>query len=335
MGRTVFVSMMKCNWHTSLLTFPQRVHELEKLCKKSVPKVTGDKNPLHVVMAPEYTFRTNPAAVVRKATKTWHNGLDSSNNPKAGPDVFSAYKKSKETSTILSLMDREFLINSIKAATTGRDVLVIPGTIFWAQTDPMYKISSVLKKKTVTAPGIVRNTCDVIYSGRLIHTYSKLTDVHELDLFEAGAYTFMPGVNLGTFEISGLNVGVEICGDHGKMRSTMAARENPGSDEFEIQRKGISMTTSTGTDFGVDLHLLVSDGSFLASSNMAIRKGGFAAHTDATGFEDVRGRNAQGQYKKLTKTGDFFMFEYGVSDSFNQAKQALENNLKFKPAKKI
>jgi hypothetical protein len=320
MPRTVFVSVFPCNWHTSLLTFKQRVHRLQDLCKKPVPTVAGDNNPLHVVIAPEYTFRENPAAVVRDKSLTYHN------KEKSNPGVFEHYKNSKLATTILSAFDRQFLISALSIATQRRNVLVVPGTIFWAQSEPQYKISTFKKIRSVRAPGVARNTCDVIYRGNLIHSYNKHLDAHELDNFEMNTYTFMPGINAGTFEASGLKIGVEVCKDAGSrtLQTALFDRENPHATTNQLQRPAENMNFG---DVGLDLQLLVSDGAKFLPSMMAIRKGGFAAHCDASGGEVAFTRNPEGAIKPVAKTGEFFVFPYGVSDSFANAREALKQKL--------
>ena len=49
MDRTVYVSMMDCNWTNSTWSFNQRMLRLQQMCSRPLPAGPNDPNPLHIV----------------------------------------------------------------------------------------------------------------------------------------------------------------------------------------------------------------------------------------------------------------------------------------------
>jgi hypothetical protein len=333
MNRTVFVSMFNCDWTSEIRSIQNRMVALQALCTKELPAVPEDPNPLHIVLAPEYTFRKNPAQVVHKASKTYHGG-----NGRTIPAVFKHFKESSERNTMLSKAERELLQVQFCAATEGRNVLLVAGTIFWEETAPTFRTSSVMRKKVLVTKGVARNSCDVIYKGNVIQTYHKQINSHEFDTFEEQAYLFQHGVNGGTFEVAGLSAGVEICADHmgqQNLRAVMIERGNPHLDadqQYLHDRLTKRLEDgSSGDEFGLDLQLLVSDGMTFENRRSAIRKGGFAAHCDSRLPKSVSARNERGQFAAVDAIeNNFWRFDYTPSVSFRNAKDALLRNLKFR-----
>jgi hypothetical protein len=63
-----------------------------------------------------------------------------------------------------------------------------------------------------------------------IRAYHKQINSHEFDTFEQNGYEVRPGAHSGTFDVSELSVGVEICADltsAGSLRSTLIERGKP------------------------------------------------------------------------------------------------------------
>jgi len=277
--RALYVSMIQDYWGNSILDFTQKVLMLQRLCSTAVAPTAEDANPLHIVVAPEYFFRKSPAAAVRKLKDSYH-ATDSLGVPRISPATFAHFAGSKDKSTMFSRAERELLEFHMIQATKGRNVLVIPGTIFWTQTTP-----TIGRFGKVTGRGIVRNTMLAIYRGNVIKSYHKMVESHELDSFETKAFDFHGGHNDGTFEAGGLSIGAEVCADHtgsNNLKSTVISRANPHMtrDAVFLHNKLSAQNRdgSKANDIGLDVHIVVSDGMAFTSS--AARKGGCAIHCD-------------------------------------------------------
>jgi hypothetical protein len=292
-----------------------------------------DPNPLHIVVAPEYFFRLSPAAAVKKLKDSYFstNSLGQAQIPAA---TLAHFAGKKVKNTMYGRRERELLEYHMTMATRGRNVLVIPGTIFWAERE-----ATVSRVGRVTGKGIVRNTMLVVYRGNVIKCYHKLVDSHELDSFETKEYSFQGGRNDGTFEAGGLTLGAEVCADHtgsANLKSTVISRANPHmtSNELFVHNK-LTAVNRDGTkahDVGLDVQIVVSDG--MPFSNSAIRKGGCAVHCDTRLPLAVKVSHPQtGALTDVPPSGaNQWLVNLGASASraqaFQDAKAAMEANFK-------
>jgi hypothetical protein len=277
--RAIHVSMIRDYWANSTLDFTQKVLMLQRLCAQSVQATADDPNPLHIVVAPEYFFRRSPAAVVKKLKDSYFS-TNSLGQAQISPATLAHFAGNRARNTMYGRRERELLEYHMTMASRGRNVVVIPGTIFWTERE-----ATTNSVGRVTGKGIVRNTMLVVYRGNVIKCYHKMVDSHELDSFETKAYSFQGGRNDGTFEAGGLSLGAEVCADHtgsSNLKTTVISRANPHmspSDVF-VHNKLTAQTREGGKahDVGLDVQIVVSDGMPFTSS--AIRKGGCAVHCD-------------------------------------------------------
>lgn len=286
MARSIFVTTLPFDWVTDVTSYEDRVELLVQRCALPI-----EGSALHVILAPEYMFRRSPAQVVSKQADT---RIGDAHRTNALPLEHYASSK-KKTSTIFSSKKRESLRQRLRSATKGREILIVPGSIFW-------------QHKYAFSRGAVQNSCDVIYKGKVIHEYGKQVDSLELDSFEKGKNTFSPGRTRGIFEVDGLQVGVEICADHTSdtnLRSTLIEINNPDEPDTErtirnqlnvldrYQKPGMA------AEFGLDLHLLISDGMPFVRTSAAIRNGGFAVHCDTRIAHAIYQRQDPPDYKGM------------------------------------
>lgn len=331
MARAVHVSMMDYDWATSTLNFTQRVIGLQQLCAWAIPQNNNDQDPLHIVLAPEYTFRRSPAAVVRRPSDTYHGGT------RTPEETFDAFRESREKSTMYTRADKDLLLFHMCASTRSKNVLVVPGTIFWEETAPVFRTSSVLRQQRLVTKGVARNTAYVIHRGQVIETYHKQTPSHEFDSFEEEHYDFKAGATPSSFDVEGLTTGLEICADHTSgtsLRVDQIARNNPNMTHEE--RWGHNRLTTPGadgteTEFGLDLQLVVSDGMPIERPRLAVRKGGFVAHCDTRLPKTVQKRADNNMLQAANSPShNKWEFVYDATSSFQSAAASLARNLQFR-----
>lgn len=133
---------------------------------------------------------------------------------------------------------RDELFETLEGITQGHDTLVMPGTCFWEEN------------------GYLHNTMPILHNGELIATYDKMRDGGET--YAAGVYglTFKPGKEIGLFSYKDINIGVEICADH-----------------------GYSVLKNAGIN-NLDLQIVSSCGMSLKSDSNATHLGGYQIITD-------------------------------------------------------
>jgi hypothetical protein len=277
--RVIYVSMIQDYWANSTLDFTQKVLMLQRLCAQPVQATPDDRNPLHIVVAPEYFFRRSPAAAVKKLKDSYFS-TDSTGQAQISPATLAHFAGNKARNTMYGRRERELLEFHMITATRGRNVVVVPGTIFWIQRE-----TTSNRAGRMTGKGIVRNTMLVVYRGNVIKCYHKMVESHELDSFETKAYDFHGGHNDGTFEAAGLSLGAEVCADHtgrANLKTTVISRANPhmSPNELFLHNKLTAQNRdgSKANDVGLDVQIVVSDG--MPFTNGAIRKGGCAIHCD-------------------------------------------------------
>jgi len=189
-----------------------------------LPPTIPQHDILNVYCAPEYFFRKQ---------------YDRSRNLKAG----TAYTEQEKDTIKAALVQRS------KRGPGG--CLVMAGSIFWVVAG--------------TGGWEVRNTVYVLHNGAQLLEYDKRHDCGELQTFEkigtGGMYAFRPGVTQGTFNIAGLNCGVETCVDH---------------DSGQLARK--DKLTS------LDLQFVLSNTVLIRRTSIAVHGRGYVVHCNAGPF---------------------------------------------------
>jgi len=118
---------------------------------------------------------------------------------------------------------------------------------------------SIFYHKPGQTNAVAYNVCPVLRNGSfLLKQYKEFDDGAAGK--NAGRFDYDAKDSIPYFEVGGLGVGLEVCGEHGRLATWNA--------------------TANRT---VDLQILISDGSRFLPANMVVRHGGFAAHTDING----------------------------------------------------
>jgi predicted amidohydrolase len=200
---------------------------------------------------------------------------DFSKTPSSNPVNF--YNQ-KYLHTIHSAAEKDDLILKLCSATLGKNLMIVPGSIIWAEQEP------VMGKSGVKVKGTALNSTYVVHNGELIYTNHKKHNVGEVDSFETKFFDFKPGKDGGTFDADSLSFGIEICADHGAIKNRLQD----------------SQTASN-----IDLHLLVSDGNSMNAP--AMRKGGYGLHCDRSGtFVYLADNSLPGRRRVDPTTGNTF-----------------------------
>jgi hypothetical protein len=238
------------------------------------------------VVAPEYYFRLSPAQAVKKRSKSYF-GTNSDGTVRLSDATLTHFAGRKSKHTMYGRSDRDLLLIHLCEATRGRNVLVVAGTMFWTEREPVIA-RGLLGRERITAKGLVRNTMHIVYRGSVVKTYHKQVNSHELESFEPATHTFAGGHTDGTFEVGGLSIGAEVCADHtassSNLRARLISRANPSmtNDQAFIYNK-LSERKADGTQgnpIGLDVQILVSDGMPMTIGSVALRKGGVFIHCD-------------------------------------------------------
>jgi len=275
MPRTIYVSMIPYNWRKTFDTFDVKILELLKKCTEGTPTV-DDTRPLHIVLASEYMFRRNPMSIVKKPKESKFLS-DKSDVSKFPPPKSPTADRRSYAHSIHSAAEKDQLIIRLCVATGGKNIMIVAGSIVWAEKEPVMAGSKVVTK------GEVLNSSYIIYNGSVACHYDKSLDVAELDIYERDLFNFKPGDKQGgIFVADGLSFGIEICGDHGGIR-------HPSS-------------TSTDTVQTLDIHMLVSDGASFASP--ALRTGGYGLHCDRSACTVWQADTSYAGRKRITAGGN-------------------------------
>lgn len=143
---------------------------------------------------------------------------------------------------IFTKEEKESLVREIAQLTSSIDCLIIPGTIVWQEN------------------GKVRNSAPVLYKGKVIKEYVKHRDGGDRDIAKSIKLEAEFGTEIGTnFKWEGLNIGLEICADHGCI-----------SDNPKIKN--------------LDLQVIISCGMSLHMDDLRkLRKGGYGILCDGCG----------------------------------------------------
>lgn len=97
----------------------------------------------------------------------------------------------------MTVDERDELFDRIGQLTEGYDTLVMPGSCFWTEN------------------GKLINTMPIYHNGELIATYDKMENGGEINAASYYGLEFKPGKEVGLLSHKGLDIGVEICADHG------------------------------------------------------------------------------------------------------------------------
>jgi hypothetical protein len=331
--------MIRSDWVNDSRDFAAKTIELQTLCARAAAPVDGDLNPLHIVLAPEYYFRMSPAVAVKKMKNTYHGTGTAAGQTRMDDQVLNQFQGRRTKNTMFSAREKELLIYHMCMSTRGKNVMVIPGTMFWKESEPVMQTRTV-RKDLVVRKGVVRNTMWVIYRGHVLKTYHKRNGSHELDTFEEDKFDFRAGINDPVFEAGGLSFVGEVCADHAsssKAKNYVIEQGNLGmtpTDVFMHNKLTVVNGLNAGNDLGVDIHILVSDGMGLNAGDVAMRKGGFGLHCDAREPATVKTRHPQtGLLQDVNSDApNFWKLSLGPSaahaTSFQDAKTAMQANFK-------
>lgn len=136
--------------------------------------------------------------------------------------------------------EKERIVEDIARRTSQRRTLVFPGTFMWED-----------RKK-------VRNSTPVISEGRVIKEYCKHLDGGTRDIAEHYNLEARLGKERGTsFKWNGLDVGLEICADHGELKINGKIPE-------------------------LDLQVVLACGMSLYEWNLKLKEGGHAVLCDGS-----------------------------------------------------
>lgn len=261
MPKSIQVSAISATWQQSANSFYERLAKLMRMSAAEPGLNSSGEQPLHIVVAPEYYFRRSPIMVVEEVKKTYHGfrGIDKSDKKVASKllsqEMLDAYTGPRWVSTLYSKVDCEYMVAAMCAASARGNTLIVPGTIFWAEQEPLQQAEKKRSQRnTQVAKGIARNTAFAFHKGQLLDRYHKNNDSHELDDADKDAFNFQGGTSASVVQVDGLKIGVEICADHAG-----------------------SVLKSAAND--LDVHILVSDG-MTPGSGIATRKGGLVVACD-------------------------------------------------------
>jgi len=267
MPQSIVVSAISETWQLSTNSFYERLAKLFRLSSSGGSIGKDGKVPLHIVVAPEYYFRRSPLMVINDLKQTYHGsrGIDKKDTSKRlTQEMLDGYIGPKWVSTLYSKTDCEYLQSAMGAASASGNTLIIPGTIFWAEKEPLMQTGKKRSQRNKQlAKGIARNTSFAFHNGNKLSTYNKNTDSHELDDTDQESFVFLGGDTSSVFTIGDLKIGVEICMDHTHSILKTAAND-------------------------LDVHILVSDGMAPDRKFTATRKGGIVISCDSSGSAIMR-----------------------------------------------
>jgi hypothetical protein len=106
---------------------------------------------------------------------------------------------------------------------------------------------------------IAHNTAYIFRNGGQIYKYRKQENVGEVSAHESlgGRVVYVGGTHAGTFQIDGLNFGIEVCGDH-------------------------DASSLAGSGAIVDIHIVLSASVTIKPGKDAVREDGYLFHCDST-----------------------------------------------------
>jgi len=152
-----------------------------------------------------------------------------------------------------SAADSEAIVHAVRQFSASYpDLMVVPGTIVWLEEK---KLAGHFGRKH-----LARNSAFVFCNGQLVFRYDKHHDAGELLDVEKQNAKFLPGQLLGSFNLWGLNFGIEICKDHAEQHLVKQATDH-GVGKFDIHM----IISSTIHNIGNSLH--VKDGGLIIHSD--------------------------------------------------------------------
>lgn len=139
----------------------------------------------------------------------------------------------------------------LEITTSGKEMLLIPGTIAWLERENNNNVSASKRKwSSSKSKEFYRNTALVISNGKTILSYSKRTEGGDYNFARRYGVEWQPGEESGGFYWRKLKCGLEICADHG---------------ENCLRRDGFN---------DLDLQIVVACGASLDENSLAVRNGG-------------------------------------------------------------
>lgn len=271
MEKAINVSMLSMNWQQMTQSLTDRIALIGEMCSEKFMTSLIDPKTLHIVVVPEYFFRKSPIQVVSTLAETYHGYRGPTTPEKMMTQThLNQFRGVKRKHTMYSPQERDLLVASLSAL-SANNVLIIAGTMFWVEREPVIRPAGFRRAEQITK-GIARNTCYVFHNGGLVSTYHKNQDSHELDTPEERLFNFLGGTAVAICTIDGLRLGIEICADHnaGKMVSQ-----------------------------NLDIHVIVSDGMFPSGPKVGTRPNGVVLCCDSISSHiAVYSKNAMGQTTK-------------------------------------
>ncbi|MBO0947129.1 hypothetical protein [Fibrella forsythiae] len=275
MARLLNISLRSEAWQHMADSLTDRISILKRLCNESFVQSSIDANPLHIVVVPEYFFRKTPAQVVTQLNDTFHGYRGPANEAnRLTQGQLALFNGQKRKHTLYSQQEKDLLVASLRALTAGTNTLIVAGTTFWVEREPVIRAATFFRAQQITK-GIARNSCFMVHNGVLMATYHKNVDREELDTYEQNLFTFMPGTSAAAVVIDGIHIGVEICADHG--------------------HRDLIQRVETGTLARLDVHIIISDGASPLASNVGTHANGLVIHCDTSSSQIIQlARNAMG-----------------------------------------
>lgn len=167
--------------------------------------------------------------------------------------------------------DAAAIVHAVEQFSAGYpDLMVVPGTIVWLEEK---KLAGYFGRKH-----LARNSAYVFCNGQLVFRYDKHHDAGELLAAETQNAKFLPGQLMGSFDLWGLDFGIEICMDHAQERLVKQAKLQ-GTARF-------------------DIHMIISSTIHNIGNNLHVKDGGLVIHAD--GLDDRMSGFVQGTTSKRT-----------------------------------
>lgn len=172
-------------------------------------------------------------------------------------DVIVAPEAAFSTKPVLPKEGKDRLVERIRGASEGSSTLVLPGTFLWKDNGQLY------------------NSSPIVSDGRVLKEYFKeTTDRQDQYVADTEGLVHITGNNQGGADWNGINVGVEICRDHGM------GRLKRWIENFGMRKP-------------VDLHVVLSRGIYYhPPHDMSGEQGSFVLCDGVNGSSDVR-RNSR------------------------------------------
>lgn len=163
----------------------------------------------------------------------------------------------------LSRTAKDALVTTLAELTRGSDRLLVPGTIPWADDDGGY-----------------HNTAFAFCDGHLVKEVDKRGDGDDVDIANSAGLTHAARPADSRFAWRGVDVGLEVCRDHGDARLRWELLGGPRDV--------------------VDLHLVVSSGVWLKHAAVGVAGHAVVAQGDGVNANEHLVRAANGRFDAVT-----------------------------------